>query len=265
MNTETPQGPDEVKASQFTFADRIKADTVRSRFNRTSTLAAIPLMMGVVALVVYLQEGSISIELSAPEVSYALLPNEGRTSGVPVVIKVNQIAVFMIHDPLDQGAGAVRAKESVDQLQKVIDMAVDEPGKTLRIDNESNELPTIVLTKEDGTESQLVVAIMKEDLVLAGDNDAKRVARTWAERLTDTLKVLAFGEEPKFTSGSDFWAVLHQMYTGAMMEKGLITNDSLNESFETLPPRQRLILETLPTQAPDEIGFFSPSTDISGE
>ena len=167
-------------------------------------------MLGVLGLIYYLQGGSISMNLPVPEVSYSLLPNDGRTSGVPIAIKVNQVAVFMINDPLNSGtgAGAVRAKELVDQLQQIIDIAVEEPGKTLRIDNDSADLPIIILTQEDGTEPQAVVAIEPEDLILAGDDDAKRIARTWAERLTDTLKVLAFGEEPKFTSGSEFWDAL---------------------------------------------------------
>ena len=121
-------------------------------------------MLGVVGLILYLQGGNIVVDLPVPEVSYTLLPNEGRTNGVPVAIKVNQIAVFMVNDPLDSGAGAVRAKELVDQLQGIIDIAVEEPGKTLRIDNDSAELPIIVLTKEDGTDSQPVVAIEPEDL-----------------------------------------------------------------------------------------------------
>ena len=265
MSPDTPARPNEAPGAEFTFADRITSDTIQSRFKRTSTRAGIPLMLGVLGLIYYLQEGSISIDLPVPEVSYSLLPNEGRTSGVPVAIKVNQVAVFMINDPLDSGAGAVRAKELVDQLQRIIDIAVEEPGKTLRIDNDSADLPVIVLTKEDGTEPQPVVAIEPEDLTLAGDDDAKRIARTWAERLTDTIKVLGFGEEPKFTSGSEFWEALHQMYAGARTEGGLITGDSLNESFEALPPRKRLTLETLPTKAPEELEPVSLVADASGE
>ncbi len=269
MSADTPPRPsprpDEPQGSEFTFADRITGDTIKSRFKRNSTRAAIPLMLGVLGLIYYLQGGNISTNLPVPEVSYSLLPNDGRTSGVPVAIKVNQVAVFMINDPLDSGVGAVRAKELVDQLQQIIDIAVEEPGKTLRIDNDSTELPVIVLTEEDGTEAQPVVAIAPEDLVLAGDDDAKRIARTWAERLTDTIKVLAFGEEPNFTSGSEFWEALHQMYAGARMEKGLISEDSLNESFEALPPRQRLTLETLPTQPPEDLSPAPLVAEVSGE
>ena len=269
MSTDSPQRPspppDEPQGSEFTFANRITGDTIKSRFNRNSTRAAIPLMLGVLGLIYYLQGGNILTNLPVPEVSYSLLPNEGRTSGVPIAIKINQVAVFMINDPLDSGAGAVRAKDLVDQLQQIVDSAIEEPGKTLRIDNDSAELPVIILTKEDGTEPQPVVAIAPGDLVLAGDDDAKRIARTWAERLTDTIKVLAFGEEPKFTSGSPFWEALQQMYTGARMEKGLITEDLLNESFEALPPRQRLALETLPTQPPEDLLPSPLVAEVSGE
>ncbi len=269
MSTDTPPQPvpqaDGAEGSEFTFADRIKADTFKSRFGRTSTRAVIPLMLGVVGLILYLQGGNIVVDLPVPEVSYTLLPNEGRTNGVPVAIKVNQIAVFMVNDPLDSGAGAVRAKELVDQLQGIIDIAVEEPGKTLRIDNDSAELPIIVLTKEDGTDSQPVVAIEPEDLVLAGDDDAKRIARTWAERLTDTIKVVAFGEPPKFTSGSEFWEALAQMHARARSDKGLITEDSLNESFDALPTGLRLLLETLPTRPPEELELIPLVAEVSGE
>ena len=65
--------------------------------------------------------------------------------------------------------------------------------------------------------------------------------------------MLAFAEKPKFTSGSNFGNVLERMYLSSQMDKGLITEDSLTESFEALSPRERLILETLPIQAPDDI------------
>ena len=45
-------------------------------------------------------------DLPIPEVSYALMPNEGKTAGVPIRIKLNQIVVFEINDPIDGGAGA---------------------------------------------------------------------------------------------------------------------------------------------------------------
>ncbi len=109
----------------------------------------------------------------------------------------------------------------------------------------------ILLTEEDGTGEEVVVQMTQEDLTLAGDTEAKRVARTWAERLTDTLKVVAFKEPPKFTKGTEFGNALTAMYAGARDEKGIIRSSSLNDSFEALPPRQKLALETLPSQNPE--------------
>ncbi len=251
MSTEASPQPPHQAGAEFTFAERAKGATFQAVLKRPVTVAAITLVIAIGGFVAFLESGSLEISLPVPEVSYNLLPNEGRTSGVPIAIKLNQIAVFMVNDPLQGGGGARRAQELVDQIQQAVDRAVDERGKALRIDNETGPLPAIVLTENDGTEREVVVQMTREDLTLAGDTDAKRVARTWAERLTDTLKVVAFAEPPKFTKGTEFGNALVAMYAGARGEKGFIRSRALNDSFEALPPRQRLALETLPSRSPE--------------
>ena len=250
MSKEAAPRPLEPDGTEFTFADRAKGATFQAILKRPVTVAAITLVIAIGVFVAFLESGSLEIELPVPEVSYTLLPNEGRTSGVPIAIKLNQIAIFMVNDPLQGGGGAQRARELVDQIQRSVDRAVSEPGKSLSIDNEKGQLPAIVLTEGDGTGKEVLVQMTREDLALAGDIDAKRVARIWVERLTDTLKVIAFAEPPKFTKGTEFGDALIAMYAGARDEKGIIRSSSLNDSFEALPPLRRLALETLPSRAP---------------
>ncbi len=250
MSTEAAPRPLEQDGAEFTFADRAKGATFQAILKRPVTVATIVLLITVGVVVALLESGSIELELPVPEVSYTLLPNEGRTSGVPITIKLNQIAVFMVNDPLQGGGGAQRARELVDQIQRSVDRAVGERGKSLSIDNEKGQLPAIALAEADGTGKEVLIQMTPEDLALAGDLDAKRVARIWVERLTDTLKVIAFAEPPKFTKGTDFGDALMAMYTGARDEKGFIRGSSLNDSFEALPPLQRLALETLPSRGP---------------
>jgi len=251
MSTEATQRPLAQDGAEFTFAEHAKGATFQAILKRPVTVATIVLLITLGVVVALLESGSIELELPVPEVSYTLLPNEGRTSGVPIAIKLNQIAIFMVNDPLRGGGGAERARGLVDQIQRSVDRAVSEPGKSLRIDNEKGQLPAIVLTEEDGTGKEVLVQMTREDLALAGDTDAKRVARIWAERLTDTLKLIAFAEPPKFTKGTDFGDALMAMYAGARDEKGFIRSSSLNDSFEALPPLRRLALETLPSRGPE--------------
>ena len=250
MSTEAAPRPLEQDGAEFTFADRAKGATFQAVLKRPVIVATIALVITIGVFVAFLESGSLEIELPVPEVSYTLLPNEGRTSGVPIAIKLNQIAIFMVNDPLQGGGGAVRAQELVDRVQRSVDRAVSERGKSLSIDNETGQLPAIVLAEADGTGKEVLIQMTREDLALAGDSDAKRVARTWAERLTDTLKVIAFAEPPKFTKGTEFGNALTAMYAGARDEKGIIRGSSLNDSFQALPPRQKLALETLPSRGP---------------
>ncbi len=137
MNTEATPPPLEQDDTQFTFADRAKGATFQAILKRPVTVATIVLVITIGVVVTLLESGSIELDLPVPEVSYTLLPNEGRTSGVPIAIKLNQIAIFMVNDPLQGGGGAQRARELVDQIQQSVDRAFAEQGKSLRIDNET--------------------------------------------------------------------------------------------------------------------------------
>ncbi len=85
-----------------------------------------------------------------------------------------------------------------------------------------------------------------DDLILAGIDDPKAVARLWAERLTDALKSLMFAEPPEFTQGTDFGRALDAMLLGARGERGAISQESLDESYERLTDAEKMTLSELP-------------------
>jgi len=227
----------------FGFEEQTRARSLKSVLKQPVTLVALGILLAIAAGVVYL-ELSVFQGLPLPEVSYSLLPNEGRTKGVPVAIKVGQIAVFMINDPVEGGA-ANRAQAVVEKLQAGINRAVENPGMALTLDFES-ETPGIILQNPDGSNREVLIRLTEQDVKLSGDTDPRRVARLWAERLTDAIKLTGFGEPPEFTAGTEFGDTLQTLYTQAHAAEGRITKASLDEAFESLPPAQKETLETLP-------------------
>jgi hypothetical protein len=232
------------------FGEDLEDHSWKAVIFRPFTLAAAALLMGVLLLVAFLEERSIDRSLPLPEVSYSLQRNEGLTSGVPIAIKMNQVTVFLIDDPMEGGTGAERAKQVVASLQATLQMLENQPGKTVTLDINS-ELPEIVISKPDGTERRSIVKLQPGDLTLIGETDGKRVARVWAERLTDAIKVFVFAEPPKFTKGTEFGDSLEAMYATAMKRGGAISKGSLDFAFAALNDRQRMALETLPILAPE--------------
>ena len=240
-----PTPPAAEGARDFTFTDQVKKPTLKARLSQPVSVAAIALAAAVVAFVVYLEAGRARGSLPALEVTYDLLPNEGKTSGVPVAIKLNQIAVFVVNDPMDGGSGATRAKKIVDTLQQAVTTLKDEPGKVITLDEES-ALPAIVQQEDDGSQPTVLVQLMQEDLTLANESDAKRLARVWAERLTDAIKVVAFGEPPEFSTGTDFGNAIETLYVTANARGGSISQGSLEQAFDGLTDGERLVLQTVP-------------------
>jgi hypothetical protein len=108
-----------------------------------------------------------------------------------------------------------------------------------------------VIAKPDGTERSTIVELQPGDLTLVGETDGKRVARVWAERLTDAIKVFVFAEPPKFTKGTEFGDSMDAMYATAMQRGGAISKGSLDFAFAALNDRQKLALETLPMLRPE--------------
>ncbi len=222
---------------------------LKSVLKQPLTIAVALLMMGVVAFVFWLEGGRIYVELSPPEVTYELLPNEGLTEGVPIAMKLNQVSVFKLDDPMD-GGGANRAREIQANLEGGIEDLIEEPGRTITIDLESSELPAIIQTRSDGSGRRVLVQLTAGDLMLAGTEDAKWLARIWAERLTDSLKVFMFGEVPNFTQGTEFGSALELMYDQARVD-GPVSHGSLNDAYDNLAENQQMALADFPPQPPD--------------
>ncbi len=233
-----------------------ESEPLGQMLKKPAVVVAVLLGLCIVVGVWFLQQGSGMLVLDAPEVSYELLRNQGLTEGVPIAIRLGPLTVFQISDPLAGGAGASRAKEIVQNVELAVAELIESPGRTITIDSTAEEqLPVIVQKSSPNDDAGLeVVRVSTDDVKLAGEEDPKRVARIWAERLTDALKLLQFGEPPKFTIGSEFGNALETLYLNARNEKGGISTDSIGDSFEQLTDEQKLALTTFPApekSAPD--------------
>jgi hypothetical protein len=237
-------------SESFIIGEDLEDHSWKARIFRPITMIAAALVIGVLLLIAFLEQRSIGGDLPVPQVSYTLLRNEGKTEGVPIAIKVNQVTVFLIHDPIQDGAGASRARQVQERLQATLEMLRTSPGKTMTLDIDS-PLPSIVLSRPDGTERRTIVQLEPGDLALAGDTDGKRVARVWAERLTDVIKVFVFGEPPKFTTGTEFGDSLETMYSTAQKHGGAISKGSLDFAFAALSDHQKQVLENIPVLTPE--------------
>ena len=249
-------GQDASPDDEFAFAEQAKGRDFKTIMKQPVTIAAILLTIGVIGLIFYLEGGRIYVELPPPEVSYEVLQNEGLTEGLPVAMKLNQVAVFKIDAPMTAD-GAARAREVQSNLEGAIEDLVEEPGRTITIDLESAELPAIIQTKVDGSGRRVLVQLTEADLVLAETDDAKWLARVWAERVTDALKVFMFGEAPNFTQGSDFGSALTLLYDQAHVE-GPVSRGSLDDAFENLPEPQQLALADFPPKPEDPLAEDEP-------
>lgn len=249
--TPTPSKPQD--GGNFEFRDAGKKQNFGDVMKKPSTIVSIVLGLAVVGLVFWLQQRAIATALPPPTVSYELLPNIGLTEGVPIAIKINQVAVFQISDPLAGGGSAERAREIVENLEGAIQDLVDAPGREITLD-ERGDYPMIVQMAPDGTGYREIAQPNADDLILAGLEEPKAVARLWAERLTDALKALMFAEPPEFTQGTPFGHALDTMLFGARGERGEVSGGSLDQSFEELSDLEKLTLSELPPRpgGPDD-------------
>jgi hypothetical protein len=252
MSTPNPQPAAGPGASDLAFAEPPKPSNWKTALSQPAVLTAIVLGIGIIGLILYLQFGNPDSGLPAPQVSYTLLPNEGRTSGVPMAVKLNQIAVFVINEPMEGGSGASRAPELVERLQNAVSDLKVHPGKAITYLTDG-EYPEIVLQNMDGTERRVLIRLTEGDVALAGGIDPKRLARVWSERLTDSLKVLGFGEAPEFSTGTDFGNALETMYASAKAAQSAVSKGTLDDAFTQLNDSQKLALETVPTLPPDSL------------
>lgn len=245
-------------ADDYDFGSRAARKDLKTTLKQPVFIAAFLLGLGVLGLIFYLERGRINVELPPPEVTYELLPNEGLTDGVPIAIKINQVSVFQIDDPM-QGGNASRAKEVVAALEGAVQDLVDEPGRVITLDTDSADLPAIVQDNPDGSGRRVLVQLTQGDVTLSAQEDPKWLARSWAERVTDAFKVFVFGEPPLFSRGVDFGQALQQMYDIAMEERAAISLGALNRAYEALPDSEKTKLASFPP--PEEPAPGTPGAE----
>ena len=236
----------------ITFDERTQKKSFKQVMSQPRMIAGVLLGLGVIGFVLYLEQGVNQVALPPPEVSYELLRNDGLTEGVPIAIKINQVSVFMINDPMEGGA-ATRAKSVVETLEGAIEELEDDPGRVITIKTPEGQLPAIVIETARGTETRPLIQLTKDDVTLAGHKDQKWVVRNWAERLTDSLKLMMFAEAPEFSVGLEFGDTLMTLFIEARNERGLISRDSLDDSYEGLSDMSKVSLASFPPPGKDEL------------
>ncbi len=206
--------------------------------------------LGVVATgfaVWYLNWRTSGPDLPPPTISYILLANEGKTKGVPVAIKVNQLTVFLIDDPMETPEGAARAKKIVAALDETI-RPLSKGGGEVRFAVETvGGRPALVVVTPNGPEPRPLAMVTEGDMTLAGEANGEKVAAAWAERLMDAVKVFVLGEAPNFSTETEFGQALLAMYKAAAgTQHGKLSKKTLDSAFEHLSAAQRRALEAPP-------------------
>jgi hypothetical protein len=237
----SPQPLPPVDLSSFT--EHNTGRNWKSTLFRPVTLIFIFGVLIVGAFVFFLTASTGGPDLPVPVVKYEVLPNEGRSKGVAVAIRVNQLAVFLIDDPME--GGATRAQKIVSAIEEVMRNAHSDVGLRFAVEMKDGR-PAILVVTQAGPDPRVLASVTEGDAAIAGETDATRVAGRWAERLTDAVKVFVFGEAPTFSKGTEFGESLSALFKAAVGERGHITKKSLDRAYQQLSPAQRQALETPP-------------------
>ena len=238
-----PRPPVSATPAGFTFEEAAKWDW-RSLLLRPVVVIFALGTLAVGAAVFYLTEATGGSELPPAQITYALLQNEGRSKGVPVAIKINQVVICAVDDPMESG-GAARAQQVVKAFEQAIAKAKGSTGVRFAVENVGGR-PAILEVSDAGPDKTTLATVTDGDVALAGETDATRVAARWAERLTDAVKVYVFGEPPTFSVGTEFGNAFAAMFKAAAGPRGRITKKTLDRAFQQLTPAQRKALETPP-------------------
>jgi len=229
----------------FSFEEQFRKPTWKTMLLRPVSLIFILGTLAVLAAVVYLVRATAGTDLPLPKVSYQLLPNEGKSKGVPVAVKVNRLVVFLVDDPLESGGGAARAQQIVTQVEQSIARAKGTAAVRFAVETVGGR-PVILEVSPSGPDNRTLATVTEEDVKLAGETEGTRVAARWAERLTDAVKVYVFGEAPTFSVGTAFGDSLAALFKAAVDSRGRVTTKSLDRAMDGLPPVRRLALESPP-------------------
>ncbi len=251
---------EETAQSLESLATGGKKASFREVLSKPITVVAILLGSLLAGLVVYLQQDPGATSLELPESSHALLRNEGLTAGVPVAIQLGDLLVFQISDPMAGGAGAERSRQIVASLEQAVKDLEESPGRVITIDTAGDAGLPRIIQKETPSASEYheVIRVTADDMVLAETDNAKLLARVWAERLTDTLRFLVFGEPPEFSRDTSFGAALDTLYVNSRGEGGPLTTAAIEEAFIALPEDVKQSLTTF-EELPEEESAPEPA------
>ncbi len=229
-----------------------KGDSFRQVLAKPVTVVAVVLGLAIVGIVFFLQQDPAALTLGLPEAKYELLQNEGLTPGVPIAIQLGPLTLFEISDPMAGGAGAGRAKQIVESLGTAVTELAETPGRVITIDTGTDlGMPRIIQKEGPNAEASLeIVSVTSDDMVLAKTENAKLLARIWAERLTDSLRLLIFGQPPEFSRDTRFGTALDTLHGTAVRESGALTTDALMTAFDQLPIELREALTSFPPLPP---------------
>jgi hypothetical protein len=204
-------------------------------------------ILGIVAVglaVWYLMRAPGGGDLPLPAVTFTAAPGDGKAKGTPVVIKMNQLALFLIDDTAEPGAQGSRTGQIVTALDRSVQLAKKTNEVRYRVERFQGD-PVIFETDQTKTgDSHTLVTVTEGDLALAGETDGLRLASQWAERLTDAVRIFVFGDPPTFSKGTEFGAALEHMYKEAVGPNRKVSKRSLDQSYQKLMPSQRRALET---------------------
>ena len=230
------------------FDTGAKRLSVREFLSKPLTIVAAVLSVAIAGLVVVLQQDPAALTLAVPEARYEILPNRGVTEGVPIAVRLGPLTVFTISDPLAGGGGAARSRQVVENLNTAVSQLVETPGRVITIETGGPEGMPSVVQKEraDSAESLPIVQVSSDDMTLAGTDDPKLLARIWAERLTDSLRLLLFGDPPEFSRDSPFGGALDTLWVTADAQDGALTTEALSAAFEELSDELRKDLVSFP-------------------
>ena len=224
-----------------------KSESLRQVLAKPVTIVAAVMGLAVVAFIIFLQQDPATLRLAAPEAGYELLPNDGLTGGLPIAIHLGPLTVFEISDPAAGGGGAGRARQIVENLDAVVAQLMESPGRIITIEWGEEGMPAIVQKEFEDSDSSLeIVRITGDDLTLAKGDDPKLLARVWAERLTDSLRLLVFGSPPEFSRDTPFGGALDTLYVNATSQEGRLTTDILVDAFNELPDDLQQALTSFP-------------------
>ena len=242
--------------------ERAQGESLKQILSKPVTKVAIVLGLAVVGVTILLEQDPTTLRLEVPEARYELMRNEGLSEGVPIAIRIGQFMVFQINDPISGGQGAQRAKQVVESLTAALEELAEDPPRVITIESSAVGGDPVVVQKEysDSAESLEIVTVTDQDLRLAKTDDSKLVARLWAERLTDTMRLLLFGQAPEFSRDTPFGAALDTLYVNAVNAEGSMTTATLNSVFEELPVELQLALTEEPPEPP--VGGEQANADL---